>query len=60
MHVLVWRHMNGALGLLLSSLGYAVRGHVGGVHGPDGPQASAMGNHLVLAVAGLAELSFWR
>lgn len=43
-------HMNGALGLLLSSLGYAVRGHVGGVHGPDGPQPTVMGNHLVLTV----------
>ncbi|WP_432979509.1 arylamine N-acetyltransferase family protein [Dactylosporangium sp. CA-233914] len=43
-------HMNGALGLLLSSLGYAVRGHVGGVHGPEGPNAAAMGNHLVLTV----------
>jgi N-hydroxyarylamine O-acetyltransferase len=43
-------HMNGALGLLLSSLGYAVRGHVGGVHGPDGPQPAVMGNHLVLTV----------
>ncbi|MFG2793412.1 arylamine N-acetyltransferase [Streptomyces sp. NPDC048419] len=43
-------HMNGALGLLLGSLGYAVRGHVGGVHGPDGPQPAAMGNHLVLTV----------
>lgn len=43
-------HMNGALGLLLSSLGYSVRGHVGGVHGPDGPSAASMGNHLVLTV----------
>ncbi|PZG07279.1 hypothetical protein C1I95_31220 [Micromonospora craterilacus] len=34
-------HMNGALGLLLSSLGYAVRGHVGGVHGPEGPNTAA-------------------
>jgi arylamine N-acetyltransferase len=36
--------------LLLRSLGYAVRGHVGGVHGPEGPNADAMGNHLVLTV----------
>jgi N-hydroxyarylamine O-acetyltransferase len=43
-------HMNGALGLLLSSLGYAVHGHLGGVHGPEGPNAAAMGNHLVLTV----------
>ncbi|WAX57327.1 arylamine N-acetyltransferase [Jatrophihabitans cynanchi] len=45
-------HLNGALGLLLRSLGYAVRGHVGGVHGavatPD-----ERGNHLVLTVAEL-------
>jgi arylamine N-acetyltransferase len=43
-------HMNGALGLLLSSLGYAVHPHVGGVHGPEGPDADVMGNHLVLTV----------
>src|SRR3954463_7693768 len=30
-------HLNGALGLLLRSLGYSVHGHVGGVHGADGP-----------------------
>lgn len=48
-------HMNGALGLLLSSLGYVVRGHVGGVHGPDGPDAEATGNHLVLTVARLPD-----
>jgi N-hydroxyarylamine O-acetyltransferase len=42
--------MNGALGLLLTSLGYSVRGHLGGVHGPEGPSASSMGNHLVLTV----------
>lgn len=43
-------HLNGALGLLLASLGYAVRGHVGGVHGPDGPSPAVAGNHLVLTV----------
>jgi arylamine N-acetyltransferase len=43
-------HMNGALGLLLSSLGYAVHAHIGGVHGPEGPNSAAMGNHLVLTV----------
>lgn len=43
-------HMNGAFGLLLSSLGYSVHGHVGGVHGPEGPNPAAMGNHLVLTV----------
>jgi arylamine N-acetyltransferase len=26
-------HLNGALGLVLRSLGYSVHGHVGGVHG---------------------------
>lgn len=43
-------HLNGALGLLLRSLGYRVHGHVGGVHGPDGPTAGERGNHLVLTV----------
>lgn len=43
-------HLNGAFGLLLAALGYSVRGHVGGVHGPDGPVASEWGNHLVLTV----------
>jgi len=47
-------HLNGALGELLHSLGYAVTGHVGGVHGPDGPDATSAGNHLVLTVSGLA------
>jgi arylamine N-acetyltransferase len=46
-------HLNGALGALLRSLGYAVSGHVGGVHGPEGPDAAAAGNHLVLTVSGL-------
>lgn len=45
-------HLNGALGLLLSSLGYTVHGHVGGVqaghHDPN-----ARGNHVVLTVTGL-------
>lgn len=45
-------HLNGALGLLLRSLGYAVRGHVGGVQGSE-PSPDAMGNHLVLTVSGL-------
>jgi N-hydroxyarylamine O-acetyltransferase len=45
-------HLNGALGLLLRSLGYAVHGHVGGVQG-DEPYPDAMGNHLVLTVSGL-------
>ena len=45
-------HLNGALGLLLSSLGYAVHGHVGGVQAGE-PNPAAMGNHLVLTVTGL-------
>jgi N-hydroxyarylamine O-acetyltransferase len=45
-------HLNGALGLLLSSLGYAVHGHVGGVQTGE-PNPNAMGNHLVLTVTGL-------
>ncbi|MBO0811299.1 MAG: arylamine N-acetyltransferase [Microlunatus sp.] len=48
-------HMNGALGLLLSSLGYTVRGHVGGVHGADGPGPETTGNHLVLTVEQLPD-----
>ena len=46
-------HLNGALALLLTSLGYRVRRHVGGVHGPEGPNPEAAGNHLVLTVEGL-------
>lgn len=45
-------HLNGALGLLLASLGYAVHGHVGGVQAGE-PNPDAMGNHLVLTVTGL-------
>lgn len=45
-------HLNGALGLLLRSLGYAVHGHVGGVQAGE-PNPNAMGNHLVLTVTGL-------
>lgn len=45
-------HLNGALGLLLSSLGYAVHAHVGGVQAGE-PDPNAMGNHLVLTVTGL-------
>ncbi len=43
-------HLNGAFGLLLTSLGYSVHAHIGGVHGPDGPSGSERGNHLVLTV----------
>lgn len=46
-------HLNGAFAELLASLGYDVHRHVGGVHGPNGPDADAMGNHLVLTVRGL-------
>lgn len=46
-------HLNGALGLLLRSLGYSVHGHVGGVHGASASDADATGNHLVLTVDGL-------
>lgn len=33
-------HLNGAFAELLDSLGYHVHRHVGGVHGPDGPDAA--------------------
>jgi arylamine N-acetyltransferase len=46
-------HLNGALALLLESLGYSVHRHVGGVHGPEGPNPDCTGNHLVLTVTGL-------
>ncbi|MCU1396311.1 MAG: hypothetical protein JWM34_4739 [Ilumatobacteraceae bacterium] len=46
-------HLNGAFALLLRSLGYDVTLHRGGVHGPDGPTAEAMDNHLVLLVRNL-------
>jgi len=44
-------HLNGAFGLLLGSLGYTVRGHVGGVEIAASPDPEARGNHLVLTVA---------
>ncbi|MDQ1379877.1 MAG: N-hydroxyarylamine O-acetyltransferase [Actinomycetota bacterium] len=47
-------HLNGAFSELLRSLGYSVDRHVGGVHGPGGPDTEALGNHLVLTVRGLA------
>jgi len=46
-------HLNGAFSELLTALGYQVTRHVGGVHGPDGPDEDALTNHLVLTVAGL-------
>jgi N-hydroxyarylamine O-acetyltransferase len=45
--------VNGAFSELLGALGYDVTRHIGGVHGPDGPDEAAMANHLVLNVAGL-------
>ena len=46
-------HLNGALSLLLAALGYRVTRHVGGVHGPEGPNTAALTNHLVLVVSDL-------
>jgi arylamine N-acetyltransferase len=46
-------HLNGAFASLLCSLGYTVGHHVGGVHGPEGPNPACVGNHLVLTVRGL-------
>jgi N-hydroxyarylamine O-acetyltransferase len=46
-------HLNGAFSELLGTLGYAVHRHVGGVHGPEGPDPGAMSNHLVLTVSDL-------
>lgn len=46
-------HLNGAFSELLRSLGYSVSRHVGGVHGPAGPDRAELTNHLVLTVAGL-------
>jgi N-hydroxyarylamine O-acetyltransferase len=46
-------HLNGAFAELLRSLGYRVARHIGGVHGPDGPNAESAGNHLVLTVSDL-------
>lgn len=47
-------HLNGAFSELLASLGYDVVRHVGGVHGPGGPDVEMLSNHLVLTVSGLA------
>jgi N-hydroxyarylamine O-acetyltransferase len=46
-------HLNGAFSALLESLGYRVRRHVGGVHGPVRAPELEMANHLVLTVEGL-------
>jgi N-hydroxyarylamine O-acetyltransferase len=45
-------HLNGSLARLLTSLGYDVSLHIGGVHGPE-PSEDDLTNHLVLTVAGL-------
>jgi N-hydroxyarylamine O-acetyltransferase len=45
-------HLNGSLGRLLSTLGYDVSMHVGGVHRVE-PAADDLTNHLVLVVGGL-------
>lgn len=42
--------LNGALSIVLGELGYRVSRHVGGVHGPGGPDPGWMTNHLVLVV----------
>lgn len=47
-------HLNGAFAELLRSLGYEVARHVGGVHGPNGPDSGSAGNHLALTVSGLS------
>jgi len=47
--------LNGALSLLLRTLGYRVTRHVGGVHGADGPNEATMTNHLVLIVHDLPD-----
>jgi N-hydroxyarylamine O-acetyltransferase len=46
-------HLNGAFSEVLRALGYATTRHVGGVHGPPGPDAAMLTNHLVLTVADL-------
>ena len=46
-------HLNGAFAALLHTLGYAVEVHAGGVHGPTGPAAADVGNHLVVTVSNL-------
>ena len=49
--------LNGSLAVLLGALGYNVTLHVGGVHGPDGPEEASMTNHLVLTVSDLPDES---
>lgn len=47
-------HLNGAMGLLLRSLGYTVHEHAGGVQAGQ-PDPNARGNHLVLTVTDLPD-----
>ncbi|WP_030906935.1 arylamine N-acetyltransferase family protein [Streptosporangium amethystogenes] len=46
-------HLNGAFSLLLETLGYRVRRHVGGVQGKAEGPPNIDGGHLVLTVSGL-------
>ena len=46
-------HLNGAFSVLLAARGYRVTRHIGGVHGPEGPNTAALANHLVLVVSDL-------
>ena len=46
-------HLNGAFMYLLQRLGYKVAAHVGGVHGPLGPDEHELTNHLVLSISDL-------
>jgi arylamine N-acetyltransferase len=46
-------HLNGALALLLETLGYQVTRHMAGVQGAADDPAGASGNHLALTVSGL-------
>lgn len=52
-------HLNGAFAWLLDALGYDVVKHVGGVHGPGGPDPGALSNHLVLTVRGLDDVDWY-
>lgn len=45
-------HVNGAFGLLLRSLNYSVRAHIGAVHGADGRNDNSAANHPLLTVDG--------
>lgn len=47
-------HLNGGFAALLDGLGYHVTRHVGGVHGPSGPDAATFTNHVALVVSGLS------